>query len=467
MRPNEDNGTVCISDPCVNTYDQVPYPGGARAAAQCQRLETIATLFGLMPVPSAGARVLELGCGSGENLAAQALAYPGAHFVGCDASEAAIMAARELARSLLLVNVELRNQDLCDIDSSWGQFDYIVCHGVFSWVGPNVRRRILEILRYNLATNGVGFVSYNALPGWHLRRVVRELMRHHTRGIEGPTQIIEQARAVLALAVQAYTGADPYAELLRDEYLHLSRSSDGYLYHEMLEEHNEPFYLHEFIEQIEAAGLQYLGAADFPEMFCWDMPAEVRASLEDLPLPIREQYLDRLRGCTFKSSLVCHAKAVVDRSPAPQVLERFTVRLAADSRIEISASGAQPTGVCNSNEGPSARLTFGFAELACTDPLALSALRYLEQRRPEAVAVQLLCEVASGGAGKSEDSAVMTLLPAANVPDGTEGFLRFLMNAVQAGAVQVTLSREMVSSRISERPAVSPLVRWKPGAMGR
>ena len=89
---------MCISSPRINTYDQVAYPSRARADAQCHRLETIATLFGLMPVPSAHARVLELGCGSGENLAAQALAYPGAQFVGCDASARAIAAAAPRSR---------------------------------------------------------------------------------------------------------------------------------------------------------------------------------------------------------------------------------------------------------------------------------------------------------------------------------------------------------------------------------
>jgi SAM-dependent methyltransferase len=431
----------------MNPYDLIPYPGGAVAPAQCRRLETIATLFQLAPAPPSSARVLELGCGSGNNLVPQALACPTARFIGCDRSVTAVAAAHELVRSLGLANVELRCQDLCEVDASWGKFDYILCHGVFSWVGPEVRRRILEILRHNLAPQGIGYVSYNALPGWHLRRVVRDLMCQHAGGFADPGQAIAQARAVLALAAEAHRADDPFGKLIREEYFLLSQSPDAYLYHEMLEEHNQPFYFHEFLEQIEAAGLQYLGAAEISEMFTWDMPATARAFLDAMPLPEREQYFDYLRGCPFKSSLVCQAEVAVSRRLDPHVLERFYVGLTAGARFEVSAAGEV------------GRLLTGRSELTCTDPRTLAALRCLEERRPEFVPVRWLQQGAPRRLSQHRGAAEPSPGPRTGSKNGADRLKCFLLDAVTAGAIEATLSAPCVTSQISEWPTVTPLAR--------
>jgi SAM-dependent methyltransferase len=425
--------TVRVCPPEVNSYDVVPYPGGAAAGAQCHRLEAIAALFGLAPIPPASARVLELGCGAGRNLAAQALAHPAARFVGCDASAAAVAAARELVEALGLANVELRRQDLCEVDASWGKFDYILCHGVFSWVDPQVRRKLLEIFRHNLAPQGIGYLSYNALPGWHLRRVVRDLLRFHTAGCNDPEEAVAQARGILALAAESHSADDAFGKLLREEYFLLSRRPDGYLYHEMLAEHNQSFYFQEFLEQIEAAGLQYLGDADFSQMFAWDLPEAARALLDGMALPAREQYLDHLRGATFRSSLLCQAEAVVERRIDHRVLERMSVALAPQARWQVS-------------DGPEeGRLVTGAAELVCNHPPTLAALRLLEECRPAFVPVRLLRAGAPGAGTGAELDA--------------DGLTRFLLDSVTAGALEAALSPPCIAGRVSERPTVSPLAR--------
>jgi SAM-dependent methyltransferase len=445
----------------MNTYDLVEYPGRARAAAQCHRLEANAGLFGLRPATPASARVLELGCGRGENLAPQASAYPGARFIGCDSSAASVAAARELVRSLGLANVDLRCHDLREVDESWGEFDYILCHGVYSWVGPEVRRKILAILRENLAPQGVGFVSYNALPGWHLRRVVRDLLLDQTAGIDDPAEAIAKARSVLAVAAGAHPGKDPFGELMRDEYFVLSRLPDGYLYHEMLEEHNEAFYLHEFTAQVEAAGLQYLGPADFPEAFASDLPGDVRASLDGLPWPVREQYLDRLRGAAFKNSLVCRADVVVDRQLTAAVLERFSLRMAVDATLRVSADES-PGDVAGPNPGLEVgRLTIGSSELVCSDRVTLAALRYLQEVRPETVAVPTLRRHAFGQVSRDARAAGFAAGTAYGTDEGENRLMCILLASLMTGAIEATISAPPVTSRISERPAVSPLARFE------
>lgn len=265
----------------VSRYDRVPYVSQPHPETQCRRLEATAVLFHLSPTPPASARILELGCGTADNLAWQALEYPQARFIGCDNSATAVAAGRELIQALGLDNIELRLQDLCEVDAGWGTFDYIVCHGVFSWVGPDVRRRILEIIRRNLAPHGVACLSYNVLPGWAVSGAVRDLMRRHTRGIDDPRHAVAQAREILGLAAETHSVGGPFGPLLsREHNLLTTHFNDGYVYHEMLAEHNQAFYFEELVEQIGRAGLQYVGATEIAAMFSWDLPAKAHAFLE-------------------------------------------------------------------------------------------------------------------------------------------------------------------------------------------
>src|SRR5207302_1108265 len=102
------------------------------------RLFTVGTLFGLRPVPPARCRVLELGCAAGGNLIPMAEAMPEAQFVGLDYSERQIKDGQSFVKTLGLKNLELKHASITDVDASYGQFDYIICHGVYSWVPTKV-----------------------------------------------------------------------------------------------------------------------------------------------------------------------------------------------------------------------------------------------------------------------------------------------------------------------------------------
>jgi hypothetical protein len=188
----------------VYPYDLVPFRSTSVPGADCRRIEVTARLFGLAASPCTRARVLE---------------YPEANFIGCDLSRSALASAQRIIAGLGITNVELRRVDICDVDDGWGCFDYILCNDVFSWVSSGVRQKILTINGRNLAPHGVGQISYDALPGWHLLGIALDMMRYHAARLSDPRQAVDQARAILAMgaAVQDQkTG--PYAELLREEY---------------------------------------------------------------------------------------------------------------------------------------------------------------------------------------------------------------------------------------------------------
>ena len=98
-----------------------------------------------------------------------ALALPGASLVGVDAAPKAIARGQGLVAELGLDNVTLQARRIEEHSPAAGAFDYVIAHGVYSWVPAAVRDRLLAICREALTDAGVAYVSYNALPGGRLR----------------------------------------------------------------------------------------------------------------------------------------------------------------------------------------------------------------------------------------------------------------------------------------------------------
>src|SRR5439155_7139696 len=161
------------------------------------RMAAVARIFGLSPPNVAACRVLELGCASGGNLIPMAFNFPGSEFLGIDLSRRQVEQAHPAMAALLLRNIRIECASILDIDKDWGTFDYIICHGVFSWVDPIVQDKILQIAAENLSPEGVAYVSYNTYPGWHMREMVWHMMRYHAGQFARPEEQVEQARALL------------------------------------------------------------------------------------------------------------------------------------------------------------------------------------------------------------------------------------------------------------------------------
>ena len=193
-----------------SSYEVVPYHGRPSGESHPDTLATIATLFGMKPPSVPHARVLEIGCASGENLIPMAAELPEGRFLGIDASERQVAEGRATIEAAGLGNVELRRMDLLDAGPDLGTFDYIVCHGVFSWVTPAVQQGILSLIAATLAPTGLAYVSYNTYPGWHMRGIVRDAMLFHIDGEADPREGIRKGREVLDFLVQLPWGPENY-----------------------------------------------------------------------------------------------------------------------------------------------------------------------------------------------------------------------------------------------------------------
>ena len=298
-----------------SSYDEVPYESVAFPQTHPDRLATVATLLGMRPAAAEQCRVLELGCGMGDNLIPMAVSLPESTFLGIDLSERQIAAGRDVVGSLELPNVELRQGDLRDLPRDLGAFDYIICHGVYSWVAADVRDRILEICAGHLADNGVAYVSYNTYPGWHMRAMIRDMMHYHAAQFRDPKVRVQQARNLLSFLAKSVVGSsNPYSLLLQAELNKVRESRDSYLFHEHLEDVNDPVYFHEFVEHAARHKLKYLGEADLRLMMPGNFPPDVANVLQMLAADLvhLEQYMDFLRNRTFRQTLLCRESVAVN-----------------------------------------------------------------------------------------------------------------------------------------------------------
>ncbi|MBI4877194.1 MAG: methyltransferase regulatory domain-containing protein, partial [Acidobacteria bacterium] len=404
----------------------------------------LATLFGMTPAPVEHCRVLELGCGNGSNLIPMACALPRSRFAGVDLAGTQIAAGRAEAAALELDNLELHHLDILDVGREFGEFDYVVAHGFYSWAPPAVRERIFAICRANLAPDGVAYVSYNTFPGGHLRRLVREILLHHVREIREPQERIRQAFA-LARYISAWRhDKDNERDLMRAEFERVLSYDPSHFYHDDLAEINSPVYFHEFMEQAARHGLQYLSEADLYEM--QPPPAEPEGpGAPRLPSPddliAFEQYIDFVRCRRFRQTLLCHAGIRLDRSLAPSRLAGLY--LASPMRAE-SETPDLGHGTVEQFVGPRK------SKLATDSPAAKAAIQVLSEIWPSRVEFEdLLQRSRARTATQAGELAAMLLkMYAANIVEVSAGPARFTVEVSERPQASRVVRRQLESGPV-------------------
>lgn len=334
----------------VTSYDQVPYTFHPFPESHPRRLQATAHLLGLGTPAPAECRVLELGCAVGGNIVPMAYSLPKAQLVGIDLVASQIETAKKFAAASLVQNLDLRAANITDVTPEWGEFDYIIAHGVFSWVPHDVADKVLRICAEQLTPNGLAYISFNTYPGWHVRMWAREAMLFHAEQFADPIDKVRAGRDfILALAQSPVVSS-----LLKGEVQYLQGKPDSYVLHEYLESTNQPFYFRDFASRIGTHGLQYVGdalqngmvaAQNWPPFRSW-----MEANRDDLIR--REQYADFVRNREFRRALICRGDLTIDRTQMPAragtMLAAAFLRQSAEgngkSRFEHSRGGVVVTG---------------------------------------------------------------------------------------------------------------------------
>jgi methyltransferase-like protein/ubiquinone/menaquinone biosynthesis C-methylase UbiE len=424
------------------TYDDIPYESHAFVQSHPNRLATIAKLFGMKPAQLSHCKVLELGCAAGGNLIPMATTLPDAHFVGIDLSQRQVSEGQAQIKELGLKNIELKHVDLKDIDKSFGEFDYIVAHGIYSWVSEDLQEKILEICQKNLSANGVAYISYNTYPGWHFRGMIRDMMMYHAGHIQDAGFKAGQARALLDfLSTSVPTQDNAYGIMLQNELNMLRAEQDSYLLHEQLGVNNEPTYFYQFAERAARHGLQYLGEADFHTMLTSNFPKEVDETLKRISNEIvrTEQYMDFLRNRTFRQTLLVKQEVALNRNLTFENVQQFLI-----------ASPAKPSSAnieIQSNKLESFVLPNGFT-LSTPQPLIKAAFQYLSEQWPKAVSFDDLLKTARTRIKDSQSTEQEKQLLGAD-----------LLTAYATNIVQFRTEESPFITTLSEKPKVSEIVR--------
>jgi SAM-dependent methyltransferase len=336
-------------DASAELYDEVPYPGHPFAQTHPDRLATLARLFGLAPAPPSRCRLLEIGCGDGGNLLPMASTLPGSQFVGIDISPRAIARARGRARAAGIENVTFEERSLAEWRAEAGSFDYVIAHGVYSWVPEAVCEALMALCGHAIAEHGVAYVSYNALPGGHLRDILRDLLLGHVDVGAPPDEQIAAAREMLDVLGSAW-GYDPGLHTLVSLATTMRESSDALLFHDTLAPFNRRMAFGEFLAHAGRHGLQFLAEANYWEMQVGWLPPQLREGvLATDDRARREALLDELRMRTFRQTLLCRAHHELAAQPALDAVESMSVSAQAQAGARDENGRVTFTGANGAN----------------------------------------------------------------------------------------------------------------------
>jgi protein-L-isoaspartate O-methyltransferase len=413
-------------------YDAIPYDVKPHRLTHPDRLATVATFLGYSPAPPGHCRVLELGCNDGANLIPMAVSLPGSTFVGCDVSPVAIAAGKSTLAALGITNVTLLCQDLATLDPALGSFDYIVAHGVYSWVPAAVRDALFALAGARLAPDGIMFVSYNTFPGGRVRQAAWDMLHHHVDAIVDPRSRLDAARAFARLVADGGQTQHPGDEALRAEMRIMADRTDSELFHDDLAMPNDPVHFRDFAAHAAAHGLAYLAEAELHTMSAAGISATARQFLSKLDPLAREQYLDFVRLRRFRQSLLRRADAVASR---PLNAERL-------AEMHVSAD---PSLLRAQDAGKLPDMARELDASAVEGAAVRGLLEELVRRSPAALPMADVRRLLAGTG-------------AATPPRPLETLLR---DAYVGGVVNLHLQPPAVAIAPPERPRASVLARWQ------
>ncbi len=428
-------------------YDRVPYNCSAHAVTAPSHLALIAGLNGGPSPRLEGYRMLEIGCGDGSNLLPLAFYNPRCHFVGVDASRVQIDMGLAAAQKVGVTNLTLLVADVRELPDLGGSFDYVASHGVFSWVPEGARAAILTAAHDRLAEDGLAYVSYNVLPGWKIRGLVRELVMDAVKDVTEPRERAARAKAAAAdLRAMILDVEHPYRALLKRELGYVVESDLPYVLHEYLSEENVPFYVRDFVALAARHGLRHMGDAIVRAVAASLPPAAKERLGEEGLWGVEGHHLsDVLTNRQFRASVLCRAVA----PPRPRADASAVRGWFIGARLtSVSGEVRLDPGVEETFKGPND------AEITVKDPSLKAALWVLRERFPEHLSFDELT------------SDVLDLLRAKTKiaepePARIDKLARALFLLYQNNQVDLSVTRPLPRRSPVERPALTRLGRYE------
>lgn len=228
-------------------------------------LDYVALLNGIAPPERAAGqfRFCDLGCGFGMTALALAAANPAAQIYGIDFMAEHIDVSQALAERTGINNAHFHQLSFAQaLDKDFEPFDYIVAHGVYSWVNADVRAEVTAFIQRYLKPGGVAYISYNAMPGKANILPVQKFVSHFAAAQHGPgsQRVLEtfaQLQQLQQMGARNLQGKPELDMLLQS----LGNEDPRYLAHEYLHSAWEPRYSIDVAREMAGAGVEYIGSA--------------------------------------------------------------------------------------------------------------------------------------------------------------------------------------------------------------
>jgi ubiquinone/menaquinone biosynthesis C-methylase UbiE len=285
-----------------------PYTWGYYAELNPAYLNYVCLLNGFAPRPlDRPFTYCDLGCGNGVTLAAQAQLFPEASFYGIDFNAEHIANASAIAEGGKLSNVKFIQADFSALDrNALPEFDFVVMHGVYSWIDPEARDRVREFVGAKVKPGGIVYVSYDCMPGWAALAPLREMMLQHTRALVSDSATkasagLDYVRRLRDLKAGFFED-NPPLKVFIDE---ISAQDIRYVAHEFFGGAIKPYYFREVAGEMRSAGLHYAGSGVLNLNFI-DLaaPADFRAMLAKSPSRLEyESTGDFVRNQRFRKDV--------------------------------------------------------------------------------------------------------------------------------------------------------------------
>ena len=316
-----------MSDAVRDLYSQRRYPALSHPETHPGTLGAAARCYGIVsPALADASRVLEIGCASGHNLLPLAERFPDSTFVGIDFSDSAIRQAQRAAKAAGLENITFEHADLKDWKAPDEPFDFIIAHGMLSWISDEGKAALLDRIAGSLAPSGLASISYNTLPGWALRKEAAAMLpalgdlHPENKGLDSLLATLEATAAASDTA---------YSQQLAAIYRDMRRKGPDILPFDDLAPLCDPLHFGQVLAWAGQRNLRYLGESAMSD----NLPPNLSPdSLERLkPLEknpvLLQQTVDLISGRAHRVSLFGHASTVLDKATTTSVVLHFEVRL--------------------------------------------------------------------------------------------------------------------------------------------
>ncbi|PRB78992.1 class I SAM-dependent methyltransferase [Pseudomonas sp. MYb185] len=294
----------------------------------------------------------ELGCGVGINLLVAAATNPLGQFVGVDFNERHLAVARDAARSIGLDNIRFIQADFARFAQDNNLFfDFIVSHGVWSWIAPNHQQSMLQLVQKFLKPKGLFYLHYMCHPGATQMIPVQKLLNelaHHRAGtaeqniqaglellgrLDGAGAFVDQPR--LSASVQGLPG-----------------KGTAYLAHDFLTDYWRPQHSVDVHRLAAQAGVTYLGSADtFDNLEGLSIPGNLQPVLASITSPaVRETVKDLARNQHQRRDLFQRAPERLSAQQHLQQVDAIRFRLLPEAPRSGAVHFATPIGAIQGPE---------------------------------------------------------------------------------------------------------------------